>query len=163
MKTHLIAIICISLVVMASVSLLVWHFVATDTLIASTEVQIRQTQEETTRIAEETQKKIAQREAEEKARQQAAAKDAAEKAKTGSGAVIDSKACNNASTHVNPASIDVVVNKKHCIQPLNYSPSDLVTSKGATLSAKAINSFNELYAAAAAAGQPFYVTSSYRS
>jgi zinc D-Ala-D-Ala carboxypeptidase len=49
------------------------------------------------------------------------------------------------------------------IQPLTFIPPDLVTSNGATLSAKAIDAYNQLYAAAAAAGQSFYVTSSYRS
>lgn len=76
---------------------------------------------------------------------------------------FDSSVCNPSKTHNNPADIDVIVNKKHCMQPLTYEPADLVTSNGATLSAKAIGSFNQLYAAAAAAGEPFYVTSSYRS
>lgn len=49
------------------------------------------------------------------------------------------------------------------MQPLSFAPGDLVTSNGATLSAKAIAAYNQLFAAAAAAGQPFSVTSSYRS
>lgn len=116
---------------------------------------------EAKRVAEAKVKK----EAEEKARQEAAARDAAEQAISGSAgaSTIDSKACNHGKSHNNPASIDVMVNKKHCIQPLAFAPSDLVTSHGATLSAKAIDSFNQLFAAASAAGQPFGVTSSYRS
>lgn len=47
--------------------------------------------------------------------------------------------------------------------PLSFIPSDLVTTNGATLSAKAADSFNKMFAAAAAAGQPFTVSSSYRS
>lgn len=68
-----------------------------------------------------------------------------------------------AEPHDTLSSIDVVVNKKHHLQPLGYEPSDLVTSNGATLSRKAIDAYDRLYAAAAAAGQGFHVTSSYRS
>lgn len=102
--------------------------------------------------------------AEAKARQEAA-KAAADKSITegSSAASVDSSVCNGASAHNNPARIDVVVNKKHCMQPVTYEPADLVTSNGATLSAQAVDAFNQLYTAAAAAGQPFYVTSSYRS
>ncbi len=101
-----------------------------------------------------------------KALQEEAASRAAEQAKHGSASdalSMDSKACNTATSHNDPSSIDVVVNKKHCIQPLSFSPSDLSTSQGATLSSKAMAAYTQLYAAAAAAGQPFYVTSSYRS
>lgn len=62
-----------------------------------------------------------------------------------------------------PSNIGVIVNKKHPIEPVSYEPQDLVTSKGATLSKKAITDFRRMYDDAAAAGQPFYVTSSYRS
>lgn len=71
--------------------------------------------------------------------------------------------CNPATTHDNPSAVDVLVNKKHCLKPLSFVPPDLVTSNGATLSAKAIEPFKAMYAAAAAAGQPFSVSSSYRS
>jgi len=103
--------------------------------------------------------------AEEKTAQATEAKKAAEASKVGKAdtSVSGSKVCNTSTTHTNPAAIDVVVNKKHCIQPLSYAPGDLVTTHGATISAQAVDAFNQLYAAAAAAGQPFYVTSSYRS
>jgi len=109
---------------------------------------------------------IAVRKAEEKLMQEAAAKHAAEQAVTGDGLIagaIDSKACNTASSHAVPSSIDVVVNKKHCIQPVTYVPSDLVDINGVTLSAKAAEAFIQLSTAAADAGLPFNVTSSYRS
>lgn len=76
---------------------------------------------------------------------------------------VNPTSCNVSGTHNDPTRIDVVVNKKHCIQPLTYAPADLVTVHGATLSAKASQDFSRLYAAAQAAGQPFTVTSSYRS
>lgn len=110
--------------------------------------------------------KEAERAAALKEQQEAAAAKAAEQAKNADASnanTIDSRACNTATSHTNPASIDVMVNKKHCIQPLSYAPADLVTSHGATLSKKAMSAFNKMYDAAAAAGQPFYVTSSYRS
>lgn len=72
--------------------------------------------------------------------------------------------CNAASTHNNPNNIDILVNKKHCLQPLAFAPSDLVSVEGSfLLSAKAAPSFNAMSAAAAAAGQGFQITSSYRS
>lgn len=94
-----------------------------------------------------------------------AANKAAEAAASGGQkpSTVDSSACNVSKRHNNPAAIDAIVNKKHCMQPVNYAPADLVTSHGASLSAKAIKGFNDMYAAAAAAGQGFYVTSSYRS
>lgn len=101
-----------------------------------------------------------------KAKQEAAAKITADQATTATDATattIDSSTCNTSPSHKNPESIDVVVNKKHCMQPVTYVPSDLVTSNGATLSAKAITAYDQLFTAATAAGQGFYVTSSYRS
>lgn len=65
--------------------------------------------------------------------------------------------------HGNPVSPLVLVNKKNPMRPMSYVLRDAVTSNGATLSAKAIKSYNQMFAAAAAAGQPFRVTSSYRS
>lgn len=106
----------------------------------------------------------------EKARQEAAAKEAAELAAqlaaSGSDAgstTIDSTSCTSSTQYADPSQANVIVNKKHCIQPLGYAPADLVTVNGATLSAKAANAYVQLYEAAAAAGQGFYVTSSYRS
>jgi len=104
--------------------------------------------------------------AEAKAAREKAANEAADAARTANESTvstINSSACNTASSHSTPANIDVLVNKKHCLQPLSYAPGDLVTSNGATLSAKAISAYNQLFAAAAAAGQGFSVTSSYRS
>lgn len=46
---------------------------------------------------------------------------------------------------------------------MNFTPTDLTQVYGATISAKAAPQFKALYEAAAAAGQGFNVTSSYRS
>lgn len=115
--------------------------------------------------------KAAKEAAELKIKQEAEAKKAAEDARIAteaSAAAINSANCNTAKTHNNPASIDVVVNKKHCIQPVQYIPGDLSSvtdSDGASypLSSKAVASFNALSAAATAAGEAFFLTSSYRS
>ncbi len=121
-------------------------------------------------LAVETAKQVedikARKAAELKAQQEAEAKAAAESARSSLGSdttSVDSLKCNRASSHKNPNEIDVLVNKKHCLQPVTFAPNDLVTSNGATLSAKAITAYNQLFAAAAAAGQGFSVTSSYRS
>lgn len=77
--------------------------------------------------------------------------------------LINPKDCNSASRHTDPAAADVIVNKRHCMQPLNFEPSDLVAIEGGMLRQVAISDFNAMKAAAAAAGQPFRVTSGYRS
>jgi uncharacterized protein HemX len=56
------------------------------------------------------------------AKQAAEVKQAAEQAKTdqsSTATATDPKTCNALTVHNNPALIDVVVNKKHCIQPLS--------------------------------------------
>jgi D-alanyl-D-alanine carboxypeptidase len=78
-------------------------------------------------------------------------------------ATVDAKTCFEGSGHADPTSVTVVVNKRHCMQPLNYEPAALATVYGATLSKQAASSFEQMYQAAAAAGQGFSVTSSYRS
>ena len=105
--------------------------------------------------------------AESKARQEAAAKITAENAVTATNATsstVDSASCNSLSSHKNPSAIDVIVNKKHCIQPVAFIPNDLISvGNGFQLSAKAAGSFNSLMAAASAANEPLAITSSYRS
>lgn len=102
----------------------------------------------------------------ERERQEAAANaiaDQSTQSSTEVAATINAADCNIDTAHNNPASVDVVVNKKHCIQPLLFAPDDLVEVYGAVISAKASDAFTALYNAAATAGQPIRVTSSYRS
>lgn len=117
--------------------------------------------------AKQLEQKKRDEQAAQEAKKQAEAKKDAEASANGNsarqGAASSGGGCNQSSAHNNPASIDVLVNKKHCLIPLSFVPPDLVTSNGATLSAKAINDYNRMFAAAANAGQGFYVTSSYRS
>jgi D-alanyl-D-alanine carboxypeptidase len=101
------------------------------------------------------------------AQQEAAAKAAAEQSRNANSQTqnsIDSSVCNTSTTHNNPADISVLVNKKHCLIPLSYSPTDLVPVYGNfKMSAQAAPSFEAMYNAAVSAGQTFEVTSSYRS
>lgn len=71
--------------------------------------------------------------------------------------------CRATNAHSNPHAIDIIVNKKNCIQPLAFVPTDMQVVFGATISAKAIPDFTAMHSAAQAAGVPFIVSSSYRS
>lgn len=167
-RRHLLSIIIIVIALLGSAGFTYWHTTTTN-------AQIETTQKNTEAASKLADAKIsalkAQRAAELKAKQEAAAKLAAEQAQTADSStatLVDSSSCNTAKTHNNPGSIDVVVNKKHCMQPVTYIPSDLVTvidSNGNSypLSAKAAPSFKAMSDAAAAAGEPFYLTSTYRS
>ncbi len=160
---HLLTILIIAVAIGSTAGGLMWYGTTSDQQIKTQNQATKQAQQEAKEIAATykiQQEKLA---AELKAKQEAAAKQAAEDSKSGTTSNIDPKTCNAATTRNNPASFDVVVNKKHCMQPLGYVPGDLVSANGATLSAKAIDSFKQMYVAAASAGQPFSVTSSYRS
>ena len=102
-----------------------------------------------------------------KAQQDEAAKITAQNAITATDTMIssvDSSSCNSSSVHKDPSTIDVIVNKKHCIQPVAFIPNDLVSiGDGFLLSAKAANSFKSLMSAASLANEPLAITSSYRS
>jgi len=77
--------------------------------------------------------------------------------------IVNPADCNVSGVRNNPSDPGVMVNKKHCLQPLTFVPGDLVTVRGAQISAKAAPSFEQLMNSAAAAGFPLLVTSSYRS
>jgi D-alanyl-D-alanine carboxypeptidase len=167
-KRHSISLIIITLAVLGTGGYLYWSVTTTNAKIATT-------QKNSAAASAAADIKIAalkaQRAAELKARQEAAAKAAAEQAQTANSSTastVNSSACNTSKTYNNPASIDVVVNKKHCMQPVTYAPNDLTTVTDINgsqfyLSAKAAPSFNAMSNAAYAAGQGFYLTSSYRS
>lgn len=167
LKRHLVSILIIIIALAGTTGGLVWYAQSKGSESASIDNAMRaQIASDDKKLKEIKDRKAAEKAAEEKAKQEAAAQQAAEQSKTAgeSGATtIDPKTCNASKSHNNPSAIDVMVNKKHCIQPLTYAPGDLMTSNGAILSAKATESFNQMFAAAAAAGQPFSVTSSYRS
>ena len=145
-----------------------WAIITWFTRTIESTIAIQQA-EHTAQITElDTQiQKIEARKAEEaRLRKLAEAKAAAEEViKNPSTAVttVNPVSCNVSGQRTDPTSIGVLVNKKHCMQPLNYAPADLVTLYGATISAKVAEDFTALFQAAQAAGQGLSVTSSYRS
>lgn len=161
---HRISFIIIAAAVIATSSILVWYTTTTNTTIKATQANTA-----TKSAADDIKIKAikAKKAAELQAKQEADAKLAADQAQTATNetaSTVDSTRCNTARTHIDPGAIDVVVNKKHCVQPVTFVPNDLVAIGGGyVLSAKAAPSFNELMAAANAAGVPLAVTSSYRS
>lgn len=70
---------------------------------------------------------------------------------------------NSLKSHNDPTTIDVLVNKSHCLLPISFTPSDLVSIDGFLLSEKAAIPMNDMFAAASAAGVPLSLTSTYRS
>lgn len=62
-----------------------------------------------------------------------------------------------------PNSIWLVVNKQHPLSKIDFAPTDLTTSNGATISAKAQADFEAMVAAASAQSVNLVVGSSYRS
>lgn len=162
-RRHFISISIIVIATLVSGAFLYWYTSTTEAKIATIK------SDSTARsIADDIKIKAikVQKAAELKAQQEAAAKVAADQARTANdstASIVDSSSCNTSKTHNDPTSIDVVVNKKHCMQPVTYIPGDLTTANGATLSAKAMPAYTQMFNDAAAAGEAFYVTSSYRS
>lgn len=88
----------------------------------------------------------------------------AEQARTVTTDTASQLTCHNGLvSHNNQNSVDVIVNKSHCLSPINFAPSDLVSIDGFLLSAKAATHMSDMFAAAAAAGAPLSFTSTYRS
>lgn len=86
------------------------------------------------------------------------------KAATSTPSTGDASSCVNMLTsHSNPSAIDIMVNKAHCLSPLNFTPSDLVSIDGYLFSAKAAPSLQAMLAAAATDGLTITLTSTYRS
>lgn len=79
------------------------------------------------------------------------------------GQVVTPKACAISGPHGDPNSIDVVINKKRCFSPIDFVPNDLVSYQGFVISAKILPHLDAMFQAAAAAGIPLSITSSYRS
>ncbi|MDB5118765.1 MAG: hypothetical protein JWQ79_4257 [Mucilaginibacter sp.] len=168
LRRHLVSITIIAASIIATAGLLYWYTSTAEAKIATIKSNSA-TQSAADDIKIQAIK--AQKAAELKAKQDAAAKAAADQAQIADSSTatsVNSSDCNTATTHNNPESIDVVVNKKHCMQPVTYIPGDLVTvvdSQGSSylLSAKAAPSFKAMSDAATADGESFYLTSSYRS
>lgn len=113
--------------------------------------------------AEKLAKEVEQKQKEEEAAKKA--REAARRANVPTSSTND--ACLKPNAHSDPTRIDVIVNKKHCIQPLTFTPSTVsVNCAGggvAVIASNAATDFKALCAAANSAGVPLGITSSYRS
>lgn len=115
--------------------------------------------------AKKAAEKKAKEEAERKAKEEAEKKAAADAALAAQqkGQVVTPKGCAATGAHSNPSSIDVVINKKRCFNPIDFVPGDLTSYNGFVVSAKIVPDMTAMFNAAAAAGVPLSLTSSYRS
>lgn len=113
-------------------------------------------------IAAAKAKKRAEAQAKEAQLAKTAAADAALEAQQ-HGHVIAPAGCAATGAHSDPSSIDVVINKKRCFSPIDFTPTDLVGFNGFLVSAKIVPDLTAMFNAAAAAGLPLSMTSSYRS
>lgn len=98
----------------------------------------------------------------EKAAKQKAASDEALKSQL-QGDIVTPAGCAATGAHSDPNKIDVVINKKRCLNPINFTPVDLAIFNGFTVSAKIIPDMTAMFNAAASAGVPLSLTSAYRS
>lgn len=119
--------------------------------------------EEAARKAEKLAKQVKQ-----KQKDEAAARKAREAARRAAiPQVSNNDACSKPNAHSDPTRIDVIVNKKHCIQPLTFTPntSTVACAGGGTavIAIAAVDDFKALCNAAKEAGVPLGATSSYRS
>lgn len=61
------------------------------------------------------------------------------------------------------SAITVIINKKHCFNPLTWAPSDLTSLNGFLLRKEAVEHMRTMMAASVAAGNNFELSSAYRS
>lgn len=120
--------------------------------------QISNTQQEIRKIKADYKARLA---AELRAQTAAAARIAEQE--TGLSLPSYSSQCNKSKTHADPYRADVLVNKKHCIVPLNFTPELVTIANGAAVSKIAADDLTSMMNAALAAGLPLGVTSSFRS
>lgn len=103
-----------------------------------------------------------------------AARKAEEKAKTEQAEALGQQTKNTQSTNIvanddkictvsHASSIHVVLNKKHCLSPIDWAPDDLVTVASFLLRSEAARYMEAMMNAASADGHPFSLTSTYRS
>ena len=159
-RPSLATLICIGVGLLCAASI-IWYWQAVESDIRATEART-----DAFRVSTDQQIVAVKAHREQERRADEAARAMADRAASGNvsvDAMGDATICNRGAVHTDPMQLDIIVNKKHCIQPIDFAPSDLVTVHGATLRAPAAESFSQLYAAAVAVGRAFHVTSSYRS
>ncbi len=130
---------------------------------ARIEQSIKETKTIYKKLADIKQAKI---EAAKKAEAEAKAKAAAEAKAKAKAAAAAATAANQSTANCgvsDPASITVVINKKHCFSPLSWTPSDLTSVDGYAVRSSAATNLRAMMTAASKAGVPFGLTSTYRS
>ena len=115
-----------------------------------------------TALKKKTAERKAKLEAEQKAAEQTASAEAALTAQQ-NGQVVTPSGCAIKGIHGDPNAISVVINKKHCFNPIDFIPGDLTSFNGYVVSAKIVPNLTAMFAAASSAGVPLSMTSSYRS
>ncbi len=171
MKHHVVTICIVTISIIGTASALGYLSYATDQQLAN---QATQNAKQLASIDKTIQDLKLKKQAEEKKAAEAAkkAKEAAEKAKqaaanTGANNPSPASPSVGSAAHRDPSRIDVVVNKKHPLQPLRYAPNVTTaacsTSGSAVISVLAVSDFQALCNAAKAAGVPLNTSSSYRS
>ena len=111
-------------------------------------------------------KKAAEKAAKKKAAEAAAKKKAAQAAVLLAqlqGQVVTPAYCAISGAHGLPGQIDVIANKKHCFNPINNVPGDLVSYHGYLVSSKMEPHIDAMFVAAKTAGVPMNLSSTYRS
>lgn len=139
-KQHRLLLLIIGVLIAIAAALLVWHELSAQQDRAKDAKEYAAFIEESDALIQKLTKERKEREAAALKEQQAA--EIAEQARQNPEAPplnARSGQCNHSGKHADPTRIDVVVNKKHCMQPLSFAPTDLVVSNGATLSAKAVD------------------------
>ena len=164
LRRHLILVICIPTLIIASVLFVVITDHRERVTSESRKVAL---QKELTAIDERAkavvkEKKLAAQRAEAEARAKAE-KDAAEAKKKAAAKPAGTAPATPKCDVTNPSSITAVLNKKHCFSPIDWAPTDLVTIKGYPLRHEAASQLQALMNAAQAEGLQIDISSAYRS
>lgn len=172
-KNHRLLLILLAVIAVLFSSGLGAYYYLSDQAVAKQQAEAKAEAETMDKkIAELTKERLAKEKAqkekeaaEKKAKEEAEKKAEADKALVAQqqGQVVAPKGCAATGAHSNPASIDVVINKKRCFNPIDFVPGDLTSYNGYAVSAKIVPDMTRMFNAAAAAGVPLSLTSAYRS
>lgn len=159
---HRIAIACLSIAIAGCTTFLSLAHVNTSQHVRDTEKRSADFSKRQDELIAALKIKAAQQ----KKRDETAAAKVAEEAKTAAPVTSPdtaTKCANLLHAHSDPSDIDILVNKAHCLSPLDFAPSDLIAIDGYLISAKAAPHLKDMLSAAANAGLTITLTSTYRS
>ena len=161
-QRHRISFICTAVVFVGCLTFLTLSYIRTNETIAT----IQQESADFTKKYDSLIADLRHKAAEKKKKDEATAAKVADEAIVAAPVTkpdTASPCANLLHAHADPNQIDILVNKAHCLSPLDFAPSDLVSVDGYSVSAKAAPHLREMLAAAAADGVPLSMISSYRS